>query len=31
MTNGHLKNNLFKPKMVKLTRLTGYPFALARP
>ena len=30
LTNGHLKSNLFKPKMVKLTRLTGYPFRLAR-
>ena len=30
LTNGQLKSNLFKPKMVKLTRLTGHHFQLAQ-
>ena len=28
MTNGGLKNNLFKPKMVRLSKLTGFHFAV---
>ena len=30
MTNGDLKNNLFKPKLVRISKLTGYDFALKR-
>ncbi len=31
LTNPALKSNLFKPRMVKLTKLTGHPFRLAEP